>query len=145
MPGPQLRAAAAQGQSPRGTETILLVEDEELVREVLRETLEENGYTVVEAIDGKTALEVTRTHQGRLDLVITDVMMPVMSGPELGELLTALHPELRMIFMSGYTDNAIEHHGIVDRKAAFLEKPVMAGALLSRVRQVLDGPHPASA
>jgi two-component system, cell cycle sensor histidine kinase and response regulator CckA len=140
----QLRAAA-QAETPRGSETILLVEDEELVREVLRETLEEQGYTVLEATDGKSALEVTRAHQGRIDLVISDVMMPVMSGPELGELLTALHPELRMIFMSGYSDSAIEHHGIVDRKAAFLEKPVMAGSLLSRVRQVLDGPQPASA
>jgi two-component system, cell cycle sensor histidine kinase and response regulator CckA len=88
---------------------------------------------------------VTRGHRGRIELVISDVMMPVMSGQELGELLAALHPELRMIFMSGYSDSAIEHHGIVDRKAAFLEKPVMAGALLSRVRQVLDGPHPPSA
>jgi two-component system, cell cycle sensor histidine kinase and response regulator CckA len=140
----QLRAAA-QGETPRGSETILLVEDEELVREVLRETLEENGYAVLEATDGKSALEVTRAHQGRIDLVISDVLMPVMSGPELGELLTALHPELRMIFMSGYSDSAIEHHGIVDRKAAFLEKPVMAGDLLRRVRQVLDGSHPATA
>ena len=140
----QLRAAT-QSETPRGSETILLVEDEELVREVLRETLEEYGYTVLVATDGKSALQVTREHRGRLDLVISDVMMPVMSGPELGELLTALHPELRLIFMSGYSDSAIEHHGIVDRKAAFLEKPVMASALLSRVRQVLDGPHPASA
>jgi two-component system cell cycle sensor histidine kinase/response regulator CckA len=135
----QLREAA-QGEAPRGSETILLVEDENLVREVLRETLEEHGYRVLEAIDGKSALEMTRTYQGRLDLVISDVMMPIMSGPELGELLTALHPELRMIFMSGYSDSAIAHHGLVDQKAAFLEKPVMAGPLLSRVRQVLDGP-----
>ena len=124
---------------PGGTETILLVEDEAPVRTVTRQLLERNGYTVLEAADGPTALSMldgngAGTH---VDLLLTDVVMPGMSGRELAEHLRKSRPKLRVLFMSGYTDDAVVRHGMLEPGLAYLEKPFRPPALLRKVREVL--------
>jgi PAS domain S-box-containing protein len=123
---------------PQGTETILLVEDEEMIRKAAREILEANGYLVLEASGGAEALMICRTHKAPIQLLMTDVVMPQMNGRELAEHLAALRPELKVLYMSGYTDDAIVHHGVLDAGIAFLEKPFTAKALTHRVRELLD-------
>jgi CheY-like chemotaxis protein len=123
----------------RGTETILLVEDEAPVRSVTRQLLERNGYTVLEAPDGPTALALLEKADGsqRVDLLLTDVVMPGMSGRELADRLTARRPGLRVVFMSGYTDDAVVRHGMLEPGLAYLEKPFRPPALLRKVRDTL--------
>jgi PAS domain S-box-containing protein len=140
----ELRAPAT-GPPPRGTETVLVVEDEDGVRRVTREYLEANGYSVLEAQSGAEALAVAEQHAGPLHLVLTDVVMPGMSGRELTERLRRRRPELRVIFMSGYTDDAVMHHGALAPGVAFLQKPFARDALARKVREVLDGQAPAAA
>ena len=125
----------------RGTETILLVEDEDLVRSVIRETLELHGYRVVEASDGDQALHTLERSSPTFDLVVTDVMMPQMSGPEFAERASRIHDRLKVLFISGYTDKAIVHHGVVGPRTAYLQKPFSPDALARKVREVLDGPE----
>jgi two-component system cell cycle sensor histidine kinase/response regulator CckA len=124
-----------------GTETILLVEDEEQVRGAARSILARNGYNVVEVMHSAEALEVCGNSANLIDIVLTDVVMPQMSGPELVRRLVELRPEIKVLCMSGYTDETIERHGMLDSKMAFLEKPFTPEALLSKVREVLDGHH----
>lgn len=122
----------------RGSETVLLVEDEDMVRKLASELLAESGYTVLEANGGEAAIHLGKEHKARIDLLITDVVMPKLSGKEVAEQLQAIHPETRVLFMSGYTDEAIVHHGIVDSGIAFIQKPFSERALAQKIRDVLD-------
>jgi CheY-like chemotaxis protein len=127
-------------ERPRGSETVLLVEDEDVVRNLVREILENNGYTVLEAENGADALELGRQFTEPIHLLVTDVVMPKMSGSELAERLLTLHAETRVLYMSGYTDGAIGHHGVLDLHTEFLQKPFTFDALATKVRKVLDAP-----
>lgn len=126
------------GSAPRGTETLLLVEDEAQVREIAQEILETLGYTVLIAENGEQALRLAREFKHELQLMITDVVMPVMGGRELVENLAKVRPETAVIYMSGYTDDAIVRHGLMDEGLAFIQKPFTADALARKVRLVLD-------
>ena len=112
-----------QNPLPRGTEMVLLVEDENGVRELAREYLEMSGYSVLEARDGHTALELAAMHSGPIHLLMTDVVMPGISGRELAERIVQIRPGIKILYMSGYTDQAIVHHGILDTDAVLLQKP----------------------
>ncbi|MEW6545018.1 MAG: PAS domain-containing protein [Nitrospirota bacterium] len=125
---------------PRGTETILLVEDEPAIRELVSTELAALGYTVLAARHGFEALLVSNSHEGPIHLLLADVVMPQMSGPELAERLTSSRPDLRVLYMSGYGSESIVHHGIIDPGTAFLQKPFTQETLASKVRAVLDQP-----
>jgi CheY-like chemotaxis protein len=124
---------------PRGTELVLVVEDEQSVRDLARAVLEECGYVVLEARDGARALDVCRDHPDPIHLLLTDVVMPGMSGSLLADRARALRPKMKILFMSGYTDDAIVHHGVLDEGTPFLQKPFSPDALALRVREVIDG------
>lgn len=124
---------------PRGTETILLVEDEQMVLRLTRQVLEMQGYCLLEASNGREAIEICREYNGTIDLVITDVIMPQMGGRELAEKLSPLLPNAKVLYMSGYTDEAIAHHGVLDENICFLPKPFGLSVLVEKVREVLDG------
>jgi PAS domain S-box-containing protein len=126
------------GESPRGDETILVVEDEDQVRDITVQILESQGYNMLEASSGEAALALCAEYQEKIHLLITDVVMPGMSGRDLADRLTLTRPEMRVIYMSGYTDNAIVQHGILQEGIDFINKPFMAGALALKVRRVLD-------
>jgi CheY-like chemotaxis protein len=123
---------------PAGTETVLLVEDEEAVRALARQVLEMNGYTVLAAGHGGEALLLGEQRQEQIHLLVTDVIMPHMSGQELAERLTVLHPEMKILYMSGYTDQAIARHGVLEPGLFFLQKPFSPNALVQKAREVLD-------
>jgi CheY-like chemotaxis protein len=124
----------------RGTETILLVEDEEMVRSLAREILEAHGYAVSEARDSAEALRICHMHSGSIHLLVTDVVMPGMSGRELAARLGMIHPETKVLYMSGYTDDAVVRHGVLNAGLEFLQKPFSANTFLCKVREVLDSP-----
>jgi CheY-like chemotaxis protein len=124
---------------PRGAETILLVEDEVAVRMVTVLALQSLGYTVLEAQGGEAAIQMMTEHPGEVDLLLSDVVMPEMSGRTLAETLAAQHPELKVLFVSGYTDDAIVRHGVLQAEVAFLQKPFTMGALARKLREVLEG------
>jgi PAS domain S-box-containing protein len=134
-----LEHAPSDAATQTGTETVLLVEDETVVRHLVSEILSSNGYTVLEAGDGPSALELLRRHTGSVDLLVTDVVMPGMSGPEVAQAVTAMRPGTQVVYMSGYTDQAIGHHGMLEPGIAFLQKPFSANDLTRKVRAVLDG------
>jgi two-component system cell cycle sensor histidine kinase/response regulator CckA len=134
-PGPQNRNDLQS--SRRGTETILLVEDEKGVRELAREYLEMSGYTVIEAEDGHTALELAAMHSGTIHLLMTDVVMPGISGRELADRVKRIRPKIQVLYMSGYTDQAVVHHGILDMDAVLLQKPFTMATLSSKLREIL--------
>jgi CheY-like chemotaxis protein len=135
-----LRPAAVSTKSLQGSETILLVEDEEMVRKLACTVLEKNGYRVLEASSGEKALDAVRGQNGNpIHLMVTDVVMPGMSGRQLADRLVSLRPELKVLFMSGYTDDAIVHHGVLDPGIAYIQKPFTPDALASKVREILDG------
>ncbi len=125
--------------SPRGHETILLVEDEVLVRVLVRDVLTGHGYSVLEAKDGADAMGVAVSHRGPIHLMIADVVMPNMGGPEVAVSLAPLLHDMKVLFMSGYTDEAIAQRGILRPGTSFLQKPFRLDALLRKVREVLDG------
>ncbi|MFO8058613.1 MAG: PAS domain S-box protein, partial [bacterium] len=122
----------------RGTETILVVEDDENVRKVAARALESQGYKVLEARSGEEALGVCEKLDRAFHLMVTDVVMPGMSGKELAERLAPLYPQMKVLYISGYTDNAIVHHGVLDEGTDFLQKPFTTESLAMKVREVLD-------
>ena len=126
----------------RGTETILLVEDDELVRKLAREVLETSGYRVLEAASGEGALSICEENKDVIHLLLTDVVMPRMSGREVANNLLSLHPEMRIVYMSGYAENAIVHHGVLEQGTWFIQKPFSPHALALKVREVLDASLP---
>jgi PAS domain S-box-containing protein len=130
-------------QAPRGNETVLLVEDEEEVRVLARLVLRAGGYQVLEARDGEEALAVCQAHAGAVDLVVTDVIMPRLGGPELAARLRTLRPGARVLYMSGYTDDALGRQQLLGPDAPFLQKPFTVASLAAKVRAVLDRPVPA--
>jgi hypothetical protein len=121
-----------------GSETILVVEDEDAVRGLICSILNRQGYTLLRARSGVEALSLSREHDRRIDLMITDVIMPSMSGGELAAEIVRSHPDLKVLFISGYTDDAIVHHGVTERNMAFLGKPFSPEALSRKVRETLD-------
>ncbi len=122
-----------------GRETILLVDDDEQVRAVTRAILQRSGYDVLDARDADHALEHAVHHEGQIDLLLTDVVMPRMSGPELAKKIAELRPGTKLLCMSGYTDDTVVRHSLLDASVAYLQKPITPEALVIRVRQVLDG------
>jgi CheY-like chemotaxis protein len=135
--------ATATGAPPNRSrgEIILLVEDAERVRAVVREILEMHGYEVIEARHGAEALMLEAGHEGPIHLLITDVVMPEMSGRELAQRLVPLRPEMNVLYISGYTDDAIVRHGVLEAGVALLPKPFTPDALAAKVREILDTPR----
>jgi CheY-like chemotaxis protein len=135
-------ASAAVPSSPppreRGTETVLIVEDEDMVRAVVHTLLTQSGYRVLEASQGQEALTISQQHAGPIHLLVTDVIMPQMSGRELAERLGQTRPEMKVLFVSGYTDDDVLRHGVREESASFLQKPFTGDALARKVREVLD-------
>jgi CheY-like chemotaxis protein len=141
---PQVDAAAraehAQGPlRARGQETILVVEDEPQVRAVACGILRRCGYAVLEAGGAATAIEIAAAHVGTIELVLTDVVMPKASGPELAKVVKRARPDTRVLFMSGFTDDTVFRHGVANDELAFVQKPFTPVSLAAKVREVLDG------
>jgi nitrogen-specific signal transduction histidine kinase/ActR/RegA family two-component response regulator len=130
--------AAAGAPVPRGTETVLLVEDAAAVRAVAKQVLERQGYTVLEAPDGEAALRLAQRHRGPIHLLLTDVVMPRVSGREVAEQLTRVRPDVKVLYASGYTDDSVVRHGILESGTAYLQKPFSPDSLARKVRDVLD-------
>jgi PAS domain S-box-containing protein len=131
-------AANLAEELPAGVETVLLVEDEEAVRSLVCKVLRASGYTVLESLNPADALRIAREHPNPIHLLLTDVVMPQMSGREVANQVIVLRPSTKVLFISGYTDDAIVHHGVLDPKTAFLHKPFSPDALARKVREVLD-------
>ena len=132
------KADALSTAGAKGTETVLLAEDEKVVRKFVRSILEKNGYTVLEAHHGSEALRVALQHPGPIDLLLTDMVMPLMGGKLLAGKMINLRPGIKVLYMSGYSENAVIHHGILELGTAFLEKPFTVEALETKVRELLD-------
>ncbi len=124
----------------RGTETVLVVEDEDQVRAIVTSLLRRQGYRVVAAQNAGEALLLCEQHEEPIDLLLTDVVMPKMSGPELARRLSATRPQMRVLCMSGYTDDSVVRHGVIDANMAYLQKPITPQSLAQKVREVLDSP-----
>jgi CheY-like chemotaxis protein len=129
---PEKKAAAG------GSETILLVEDEPSILRMTRMMLERKGYSVLPAATPAEAVEKAKNHSGTIDLLMTDVFMPEMNGRDLAEQIITLYPDIRLLFMSGYTANVIAHHGVLDDGVAFIQKPFSMVDMTFKVREVLD-------
>jgi len=125
--------------SARGAETILLVEDEPMVRDISVRALQNHGYNVLQADNGQQALDLCECYSEPIHLLISDVVLPVMGGTELAKRLRALRPNIKVLFISGYTDNTITRHGVLDKETEFLQKPFASAAIAKKARQVLDG------
>ena len=134
LPSPEPASARLYGER----ETILLVEDEYGVRKLVRKMLIQQGYRVLEAGDGNESLKLCDQHQGPIDMLLTDVVMPKMSGRELAERISDRYPGIKVLYMTGYTEDAIVHHGVLQQGIAVLKKPFLAEALARKVREVLD-------
>jgi CheY-like chemotaxis protein len=138
LPRPPLARPGAP--LPRGTETVLLVEDAHPLREMIREILEGAGYTVLEYSDPEEALRQVRTLNAPVRLLLTDVVMPRLSGPELARGVQSARPDIKALFMSGYTDEAMGLHGVLGVGTQFIQKPFTADALIRKVRAAIDEP-----
>jgi two-component system, cell cycle sensor histidine kinase and response regulator CckA len=137
-----VNAVAGDGEAPavpRGKEVVLLVEDEDGVRAVARRMLQQHGYSVLEAANGADALRLSAEYPSRIDLLVTDVVMPQINGRVLAERLAVTRPGLRVLYVSGYTDDAILREGVIEEDVSLLQKPFTVDALARKVRQVLDG------
>jgi two-component system cell cycle sensor histidine kinase/response regulator CckA len=128
-------------RSMAGSETILLVEDQDAIRSLLAQILERKGYTVLPARDGREALLLSEKHMAEIDLMITDIVMPQMSGHELVCKLSATRPSMRILYISGYADRSLEQMGGASSEFAYLEKPFSPDVLMREVRAVLDKPR----
>ena len=141
---PRVDAPAEELQLPRtpdsvvGTETILLAEDDPMLRPLAKGLLEKLGYTVIDAENAATALEAAANHAGPIQLLVADVVMPGASGRELARQLEKTRPQTKVLYVSGYTDDAIVHHGMLEPGLNFLQKPFTPAALARKVREVLD-------
>ena len=131
-------AAASRPRAVGGTETILVAEDQAEVRSVVRSILTRHGYTVLEAAHGAEALRILREHAGPIHLVLTDVVMPSVSGRELVDELRRSHQAMSVLYTSGYTEDAIVRHGVLEPGIAFIQKPFTPTALLAKIRELLD-------
>lgn len=135
---PRQKTEEIKAFSTKGNETVLLVEDDDAVRNLAREILVENGYTVLEAVQGEDALDISRRHEGKIDLLLTDVVMPEISGRQLAEQLVMERPDIEVIYLSGYSYNAIAHHGVLEPGVTFIQKPFSPAILLQKIRSLLD-------
>ncbi len=136
----EIKPAATTMEPAQDSETILVVEDEEIVRELICEVLDEQGYHVLCEHDGRAGLQLAANHHGRIDLLLTDVIMPQMNGQELAAQLLAQRPGLKVLYVSGYSDNDIGDAGVLDGEVALLEKPFSPQALAQKVRAILSKP-----
>jgi PAS domain S-box-containing protein len=134
----EIREKVVNGELPLGSETVLVAEDEEEVRKLAVRILEKQGYKVLEASQGEEALFISKKHEEPIHLLVTDVVMPGMSGRDLSERLTSLRPEIKILYMSGHSDSAIIHHGVLERGVNLLQKPFTPEALARKVREVLE-------
>ncbi|MCB0167613.1 MAG: response regulator, partial [Anaerolineae bacterium] len=121
-----------------GSETILVVEDEETILDLIEVVLKQSGYDLITARDGQDAINKVQGLEGPIHLLLTDVVMPNLSGKDLSVEIRKRHPETKICFMSGYTDNAIVHHDILDENTNFIQKPFLPSFLLKKVREILD-------
>jgi CheY-like chemotaxis protein len=121
-----------------GSETILLAEDEDIVRDLAMKVLRAGGYKVLPARDGMEAIRIGDSHKGTIHLLVTDVVMPRMSGRELVGRILPARPQMKVLYMSGYTEDAIIHHGVLEEGVEFIQKPFMTTDLVRRVREVLS-------
>lgn len=137
-PHEQLAHVPAESEVRRGSETILLVEDEEIVRRLACKILEQTGYEVLEASHGEEAFRLCGVHAKPIHLLLTDVVMPGASGKEVADRLVSMRPGIKVLFMSGYTDEAIVHQGVLNSSAEFIQKPFTPASLSKKVREVLD-------
>ena len=131
------RAAKLPDDLPEGTETVLLVDDEPMVRDIAARTLRAQGYRVLEASNGAEALHLQSEWKGEIDLLLTDVVMPLMGGKELAQRLQELHPNLKVLYMSGYTQNVVLQQGVLKPGILLLTKPFTASGLFQKVREAL--------
>jgi DNA-binding NtrC family response regulator len=136
--GEERHPRASEIKSLKGSETVLLVEDENSVRQLARRVLEINGYVVLEAARSDEAWRIYQGHQGSIDLMLTDIVMPGTSGRELAQRMAEVQPEMKVLYMSGYTDDAIVQHGVLSANTPFLQKPFAPETLARKVREVLD-------
>jgi PAS domain S-box-containing protein len=138
-----IAVALAVSQRQTGTETILVVEDDKLLREFICEVLSSTGYTVISANNGADAVVASRNHHGTIHLLLTDVVMPGISGRALAGQIISTRPEIKVLYMSGYTEDAIVHHGVLDAGVELIQKPFTIGALGRKVRELLEQKKPA--
>ncbi|HSR53689.1 MAG TPA: response regulator, partial [Acidobacteriota bacterium] len=138
---PSRPASGSEVRKSEGRETILVVEDDDGIRELIGAVLEKKGYRFLGADQGTKALEIVEGHEGRIDLLLTDVVMPGMNGKELARRLSSSMPGLKVIFMSGYTEDAIDRHGVLEPGTHFLQKPFKPPALVSLIREILDNSY----
>ncbi len=123
---------------PRGNETILLVEDDAIVRDTTMKALKRLGYTVLHASNGNEAIGLAGQHRGRIHLLLTDVVMPGMNGRQLAERLVSIYPGMQILYSSGYTENMIAHHGVIEEGLSFIGKPYTPQVLAMKIREVLS-------
>ena len=134
----EIRKEVLKEELPRGNETILIVEDEEEVRKLAGKILERQGYRILETFNGDDALLACERCKGPIHLMLADIIMPGMSGSELAKVLKPLYPEIKILYMSGYTDNAIVRHGVLEKGVNYIQKPFTMEGLVRKVREVLD-------
>jgi PAS domain S-box-containing protein len=138
----QLEKGAQSLSAPKGSETILLIEDEAMLRTSIKEGLESSGYVVLDASNGDEALLIAQRYSNPIHLVLTDVVMPGRNGREVADHLTPIHPEAKVLYMSGYTDDSVIRHGLLKEQTAFLQKPFTPTSLAHKVRETLDHQAP---